>query len=193
MTDMPDTSAAAKVIPRKPKAPDLSAMGFKLEETYWGYRIVGEGPVPLRFIIIQSMSMIGGSTFLAGAVTLAVMSRYEDMLFRTPVVLLLIAVGVIAMWFASRGTAIQLEVDTMNGEVREVVRNRTGAQTVLSRYGFDCVGSVFIQRPNSMPASLVLRYRNTARTMPVASGAEADLARLRDRMGRDLIISREAA
>ncbi|MFZ3582349.1 hypothetical protein ACOI1H_09295 [Loktanella sp. DJP18] len=188
MTDIPDLRTANTFRPRRPSVPDR---GYVLEETYWGYRVVPQGSAPLRMVVLQSAAMIGGATFLAVAVTLLAMTEGADLLFRIPVMIVVSAIGSALMWFASRGTLIQIEVDTMNGEVREVVRNRTGAITVLARYGFDSIGSVFITRPEGGKPSLVLRYFNTARTMTVASGQEPEMARLRDRMGRDLIINRE--
>ena len=68
---------------------------------------------------------------------------------------------------------IHTGVDMMDGEVREVVRDRTGAQTVMWRYGIGCVGSVFVQHPGTSAPTLVLGYRNTARTLAVVLGARA--------------------
>ncbi|WP_386681369.1 hypothetical protein [Loktanella sp. R86503] len=192
MTDMPDTSRAVTIEQRRLKQADLVVTGFSIQEAYWGYRIIPEGAPPLRLVAMQAAAMLGGAALIAGSVALMFMSRSTDFMFMVPAILLLMALGTSLMWFASRGTMINIEVDAMAGEVREVVRNRTGGLSVISRYGFDCVGSVFIQRPAAGPATLMLRYRNTARTLAVASGSEADLARLRDRMGRDLIVKREA-
>ena len=188
MTDLPDSPTAPSVRPARPSA---DGQGYRLEEAYWGYRIVPQGRLPLVPVLLQSVAMITGATFFAAAAVLALLAGPSEMMFRVPVIVVLGALGIALMWFASRGTAIQIEVDTINGEVREVVRNRTGAVTVLARYGFDCIGSVFIVRPEGRGPTLVLRYRNTARTLTVASGHEAALARLRDRVGRDLIVKRE--
>ena len=190
MTDLPDTFARPAVAPRRPVARD---QGHRIEETYWGYRIVPLGPLPIRLVVLQAVAMMCGASFLAAAATLALAAGREDLLFRGPVMLAFVVVGLATMRFASRGALVQIEVDTMNGEVREVVRNRTGAVTVLACYGFDCIGGVFIRRTAQALPTLVLRYRNTARTMPVASGSEASLVHLRDRLGRDMIVGRDAA
>jgi hypothetical protein len=192
MTDMPDTSRAVTIEQRRVKPADMVVTGFAIQEAYWGYRIIPEGAPPLRLVVMQAAAMLGGAALIAGSVALMFMSRSTDFVFMIPAIMLILAAGTTLMWFASRGTMINIEVDSMAGEVREVVRNRTGGMSVISRYGFDCVGSVFIQRPVAGTATLMLRYRNTARTLAVASGPEADLARLRDRMGRDLIVKRDA-
>ncbi len=102
------------------------------------------------------------------------------------------------MWFASRGTKLEVQIDTAQGEVREIVRNRAGRPSLLGSYGFDAIGGVFIDRINGQDrlpmghAVLVLRYLNTAQTMPVAAGREDDLAPLRDRLGRDLMVKTRA-
>ena len=192
MTDLPDTfsTSSPAVTPHRPAARD---QGYRIEEAYWGYRIVPVGPQPIRLVVLQTVATISGASFLAAAATLALAAGRHDLLFRGPVMLVLVALGLAMLWFASRGALVQVEVDTINAEVREIVRNRTGAVSVLARYGFDCIGSVFIQRAPETAPTLVLRYRNTARTMIVASGSEATLARLRDRLGRDLIVGRDVA
>ena len=189
MTDTPDTIPARTMAPQRAVGP---ARGYRLEESYWGYRVVPLGSAPFGLVVLQSIALIAGASLVAAAGTVGLLAGAADLIFRLPVIVLIGALGLALMWFASRGTQIQIEVDTINGEVREVIRNRTGALTVMARYGFDSIGSVFIARSEGLPPTLVLRYRNTARTMTVANGSEVDLARLRDRMGRDLIVSRGA-
>ena len=189
MTDMPDTTCLSMI---GTQMPGTSGPGFRIEETFWGYRIVPNGIVPCRMVMLQVSALIGGAAFLAAAVTV-VMANPADVLFRLPVLLGIAAIGVALLWCATRGALVQFEVDVLQAEVREVVRHRTGHATVLARYGIDCIGGVFIQRCGQTGASLKLRYRNTSRTMTIAAGDEADLMRLRDRLGRDLIVGRGTA
>jgi hypothetical protein len=189
MSEMPYTSPAVPVRPRRPQAAKVVAACFTLEETYSGYSVVPEGAAPLRVVLLQAPAMLSDAAFIAGSVEL-MMSWSEDFVFLVPVIMLILTTGVILMWFASRGTVIHIEVDKMNGEVREVARNPIGAQTVMLRYGFDCVGSAFVQHPGTSAATLVLRYRNMARTVAVVSRREQDLSRLGDLMGCELIVSR---
>ena len=188
MTDMPETSYIPTPHRRRPARP---VAAFRIEEAFWGYSIVPQGMPPLGLVVMQLTMMICGAALVAASGVLMIVAAPAEILFRLPAVLVIGALGVALTWCASRGVAIQVEVDTMNGEVREVVRNRTGARTTLTRYGIDCIGGVFIQRREGASRALVLRYRNTARTMTVATGSDAALARLRDRLGRDLIVNRE--
>ena len=186
MTDMPDTTCLSMI---RTQMPGAAGPGFRIEETFWGYRIVPRGIVPCRMVMLQLTALAGGAIFMAAAVSV-VMANPADILFRLPILLGIGAIGAALLWCATRGALVQFEVDAMQSEVREVVRHRTGRATVLARYGIDCVGGVFIQRCGQTGASLKLRYRNTARTMTIAAGDEADLMRLRDRLGRDLIVGR---
>lgn len=193
MTDFPDTAGKAHVVPGRAERVRSKAVGYRLEEAYWGYRIVPVNAQQIRLIVQQVLALIAGAVCVAAGIALAVMGGGADMILRLPVILVALCIAGIMMWYASRGTQVQIEIDILQAEVRAVVANRTGATTVMARYGFDSIGSVFIARPEVGLPTLTLRYRNTARQLAVASGTEADLARLRDRMGRDLILNRAAA
>ena len=193
MTDFPNTAGKAHVVRGRAGRVRHHSVGYRLEEAYWGYRIVPMNAPQVRLIVQQVLAMVGGAVCVAAGIALAVMGGGADMILRLPVVLVALCIGAVLMWYASRGTLVQFEIDTLQAEVRAVVANRTGATTVMARYGFDSIGSVFIVRPEIGLPTLTLRYRNTARQLAVASGAEADLSRLRDRMGRDLILNRAAA
>lgn len=168
-------------------------VGYHLEEQFWGYRVVPNGRASLGLIAVQVTAMICSAAFLAAALMLGVMSPMSGLLLRLPLIFVALGLGFALMWFASRGNHIQIEVDTTNGEVREIVRNRTGATTVVTRHGFDSIGNVFIARSGNTAPVLTLRCRHSARHMTVAVGTEDDLASLRDRMGRDMILSRAVA
>jgi hypothetical protein len=101
----------------------------------------------------------------------------------------ILSISLLFLWFASRGTRRELQVDTRLRELREVVRNKYGTSTLMGRMSFDGIGSVFIARnhdPRHRPR-LVLRIGNTARLIAVAEGSEAELGDLRNRLGRDLL------
>ncbi len=165
-----------------------SRAGYRLEDSHWGYCVVPLGPPPVLLVLTQIAALLSGAVFLAAAVATAVLADPSDLAFRVPVIFVAFALGVGLMWFASRGSQIHIEVDTKTAEVREVIRNRTGACTVMARYGFDSIGSVFLVRPKGHLPTLMLRFKASARQLPVAIGTEADLTKLRDRLGRDLIL-----
>lgn len=166
--------------------------GYRLEETYWGYVIFKLGPPPLYLIVLQSASLIAGAVSLAAAFSLVWRADHVEMIVRLPLAAVCVAMGVILLWYATRGIQSQVEIDTSRGEVREVARNRLGVATVIASYGFDCIGSVFLSRVAGRRPVLSLRYRNTARRLDVACADEAELESLRDRLGRDMILSRES-
>ena len=171
---------------------------FHVDETYWGYiiRKGSSGATPM--MVLQGMSMFLGASFAAAALGLilvpdALMGSI-DMVMRGGAAVLFGAIAAYLLWFASRGTQSELQIDNSLGEVREVVRNRAGRSTLIGRYGFDAIGGVFLDRAASKTGDpvLMLRYRNTAQTLPVATAPEEELEKLRNRLGRDLMIDRQA-
>jgi hypothetical protein len=166
---------------------------FTLEETYWGY-IIRSNDRPHYFMaILQFTATCLGAVLLAGSLGLLMAPQLtsldSDFSLRLGAAILFAGVAAYLLWFASRGTISELEVDNSQGELREVIRNRAGQSTLLGRYGFDSIGGVFLNRTNGRQvSSLVLRYRNTATILPVANGTIAELEPLRDRLGRDLML-----
>lgn len=176
---------------------------FRVDETYWGYIVRSTEPPSMILVFSQAISWLVGIGFLVATLGFWLMpsavfsSGVLGMKFGATVVT--VASAVFCLWFASRGTDSEIQVDTQLGEVREVVRNRTGRSTLLGRYGFDAIGSVFIdlggqtQRDANVEGALVLRYRNTAQTLHVATGPMGLLGPLRDRLGRDMMLGRAGA
>lgn len=172
---------------------------YSIDETYWGYVVRSTEPAPVYLLLAQAAAWLVGIAFLIATLALWLMpnSMTNDavlgMKFGASVVT--IALATFCLWFASRGTDSEIQIDTRLGEVREVVRNRTGRSTLLGRYGFDAIGSVFIDvganraRTDTSQGDLVLRYRNTPQTLFVASGPMSGLGPLRDRIGRDLMVT----
>lgn len=165
-----------------------------VQDTYWGYIIrTADRPSP-ALMVGQAMSWVLGLGFAVAALGLWVLqgglSSPADLSLRLGASVLLSGFAVLFLWYASRGTEIEVQVDTRKGEVRELVRNRAGRPSLVGRYGFDCIGAAFLDRKTGRPgeAALVLRYRNTANLVVVAHGAEAQIERLKDRMGRDMLL-----
>jgi len=98
------------------------------------------------------------------------------------------------LWYASRGTQTEIHVDTRLAELREVVVNRAGRPTLLSRHGFDAVADVAFD-PDGAPdaprqtGALVIRNEETSALVQVATGSFEALDRLRQRLGRDLMVA----
>lgn len=190
MSDMPNivgSVTSASDVPAKTGA-------FSVDETYWGYIIHKTGRPSLTIVALQVLCMFFGAAFLAAGLGLLllpdVMSTSVDIAMRAGAAVLFFAFAAYLLWFASRGTESEVQVDNALGEVREVVRNRAGKSTLLGRYGYDAIGGVFLDRSGSSQgqATLMLRYRNTAQTMPVVSGSVDELSPLLTRLGRDLMM-----
>jgi hypothetical protein len=190
----PDKAVAVEILPRR---------GFDVEETYWGYIIKGTERAPVWLVASQAASWAVGVVFAIVAVGMLVVPGTGDALelalFKVAASVPLAVVAVMLFWYASRGTRIEVEIDTSRGEVREMLRNQSGRSTLLGLYGFDSIGGVFLERNREERnrskgrAALVLRYRNTAQVLRVARGAEPMLEGLRDRLGRDLMVRKRKA
>ena len=166
---------------------------FEVEDTFWGYIVRSGQRPPLGVVVSQVVSFFVGACFLTAAVGMLIvptlMLDAELAVLRLGVATVFAAFAIYLLWFASRGTRTELNVDNSLGEIREVIRNRAGGQTDIGVYGFDAIGGIFLELDEDTGHSnLVLRYRNTARTIHVAEGTEAQLIGLRDRLGLDLMV-----
>ncbi|WP_296424144.1 hypothetical protein [Yoonia sp.] len=166
---------------------------FTVEDIYWGYMVrSGLGP-SIGVVIAQAASFFLGACLLTAAIGILVLPTLmfdgDIGVMRMGAATLFGAMAAYLLWFASRGTRAELHVDTSVGEIREVICNRAGRPTTVGCYGFDTIGGVFLdEREDENWATLVLRYRNTAQTVCVAEGTEAQLMPLRDRLGQDLMV-----
>lgn len=171
------------------------ATGFAVEEFYWGYVVRDTRGAPLALVAAQAAAWAGGILCAIAAPGLFVMPgawAEGPGGLRLGAAVVFAAVAAILLWFASRGAVAELQIDTRQGEVREIIRNRAGKPTVGGRHGFDSIGGVFIDRTGDRAARgravLVIRLGNTAQVLPVATGPAAGLEPLRDRLGRDLVV-----
>jgi hypothetical protein len=167
---------------------------YQIDETYWGYIVRGAERAGLSVYFAQAISMVLGAASLTAAAALWLLPTMtvgaDETAMRVGVSVLFTGVAALFLWYASRGTETELQIDTTLGEIREVVRNRAGKTTLLGRYGFDSIGGVCLDRNNgTIEPSLLMRYRNTAQTLLIAQGSEESLIPLRDRLGRDMIIA----
>lgn len=192
------TDFGAEVGLRGPGQEAGNDLPYAIDETYWGYIIRAKQAPPSSLVLGQAMAWFAGIAFIVAAIGLWVLplsiSNPEIVPLKLGVSVLFFGFAGMLMWFASRGTEAELQIDTSLGEVREIMRNRTGKPTLIGRYGFDAVGGVYIDRQahaRGLPMGhgcLMLRYRNTAQTLPIVAGAETQLRKLRDRLGRDLMV-----
>ena len=179
-------------------SPDISSQSatvhatFSLDETYWGYIIRAEEPVPAGVTVAQWLSWILGASFAIAALGLWVLPQAmlsgDSLGLKIGASTVMAGFAILLLWFSSRGTEAELQIDTSLGEIREVTRNRAGRSTLLARYGFDSIGGVHVDRSGPRPR-LVMRYGNTAQVVPVCAGSEDELSLLRNRLGRDVVLN----
>lgn len=162
-------------------------------ETYWGYIVRPELAAPLGLMIAQAVAGFLGVACTVAGIALWVLPfsglAVDGMPLRMGASAFILSIALLFLWFASRGTRRELQVDTRLRELREVVRNKYGTSTLMGRISFDGIGSVFIARNHDPKhrSRLVLRIGNTARLIAVAEGSDSDLGELRNRLGRDLL------
>ena len=164
-------------------------------EVYWGYILTAKDQSRSLHDVLQAFSLFGGICLLFVAVAMwfspgAAISG-ETLVFELGTSGAMAAAGGLFVHFATRGTYTELQVDVSLSEIREVIRNRRGAPTLLGRYAFGAVDSVYMDRSGAGDqARLVLRYRNSGQLIELARGQATALEALRDRLGRDILTER---
>lgn len=173
-----------------------SAMGYAIDETYWGYIIRTTARPPAILSAMQGVSFFFGVALLMATIGLWLVpgsaSGASMAAMKLAVTFFTGGTAGFCLWFASRGTVSEIHVDTRLAEIREVVRNRAGRATLIGRYGFDAINEVAIDMPDAdnrgSACALVLRQRDSHHILPIAKGSMAALADLQDRMGGDLML-----
>jgi len=167
--------------------------GVLLEDTSWGYIIERKRTgVTANEIIVAGAWALGIALLVSAFGMLVSPVGYdstETIVMKGGLALLVAAIGVRLVWYSSRGTETELQVDLTLGEVRQVVRNKVGKPTLLSKYAFEDIGSVFIDRRKGLRSNgvLLLRYKNTTKLIQAAIGPVLGLEAMRDRLGRDFL------
>jgi hypothetical protein len=170
---------------------------FCTEETHWGYIIRSRGDTGDGLIFTQSLSLLAGAALVAATIGLwlipGMLFAADALMMRLFATIVFVSAASLLLWYSSRGTISEIQIDNSRGEIREVIRNHTGKMSLLACFSFDSIGGVFMEPAGYDDATnLVLRYRNSSETVEVASGYSADLAQLRDRISRDVMVGTSA-
>jgi len=106
----------------------------------------------------------------------------------------LLVLGVFLARIAARGTRVRVQVDTANGELREVIDGAFGAVHTIANYGIDSVRLVNVvsstKEPSFGQVQLTIEGRGV---IPVGDGAVLTLRSLRDRLAHDCGVSDDDA
>jgi len=172
---------------------EINNANMSLDETYWGYIIRDTRRDNGLLFAMQAVAGLMAASFACATVGLWALPSmaFTGVALMSKALLSFFFLGMagVLSWYASRGSRSEMQIDLRLGEVREVVRNRAGRSTLISRYGFDAIGGTLLEsgKRSNGQATLKIRYRNTAQTIEVARGPIGLLEALRDRLGRDLL------
>ena len=188
---------------------DMNAMGadftgeiartspFEVEDIFWGYKIRSGNGAPFSVMFGQAVCFFLGVCLMTATFGVLVLPTLffdgDAGIMRAGAAALMGATAFYLLWFASRGTQTEVHVDTQQNEIREVVCNRSGKPTIVATYAFEEIGGVYLDIEEAGgQTNLSLGYSDTSQTIAVATGTEAQLLPLRDRLARDLLDMSEA-
>jgi len=179
-----------------PQTSELPRETFCTEETRWGYIIRTAGEAGHGMIVTQSLSLLAGAALLAAALGMwlvpGMMFNSDAIIMRLFATIVFISISTLLLWYASRGTISEIQIDNARGEIREVIRNHTGKMSMVASYSFESIGRVGLEPAGEDAAALVLRYRNSSDTVQVAVGQHDALSPLCDRINHDVIMGASA-
>jgi hypothetical protein len=170
--------------------PDRKGRHLSIMAEPWGYIVRAGNRPPLDLLILQVLAYFLGVCFVTAGIGIlvlpALMSGFDLGPLRMGAAVLFGAGAVYLLWFASRGSKVDVHVDTTAREIREVIANRVGKPTVLKCYAFGDIGGIYVETAaGDAPAQLVLGYRG--RSVLIALGETEELDELRKRLSRDLM------
>lgn len=185
MTDM-DINASGFVNQVARAAP------FATEDVFWGYKVRSRDTAPVSVLVVQTVCFFLGACLLTATFGVLVLpTLFFDGgvgFMRIGAAVFMGAIGFYLLWYASRGSIPEIHVDRKAREIREVVANRFGGPTLVGLYSFDEISGIYLEPDEATGQSqLLLEYNDTAQTISVAAGTEAQLLSLRDRIAQDLL------
>jgi hypothetical protein len=165
---------------------------FEVEDVFWGYKVRSGAGAPFSVVFGQAVCFFFGVSLMTATFGVLVLpALFFDGgagIMRIGAATLMGASALYLLWYASRGTLAEAHVDTREKEIREVVCNRSGRSTTVATYAFDDIGGIFLEADEDTGQTLLLLgYGDTSQTIVVASGTQAQLLPLRDRLARDLL------
>lgn len=117
-------------------------------EHYWGYEVTPNQRVVDMAVIMRGACALFGvaSGFAAFGIWFvpAMMLVTSTLAAKVAVTALFLCVAGLLAKLTARGTRVRVQIDTANGELREVVDGPFGSVFVLAQYGFDVVEAVEI-------------------------------------------------
>jgi len=143
MTAIPDPSLFAREA--QPRSNHVVVVP-RVTERFWGYEVVMAQSELVSATVMRAVSTFLSVVFLTSALALMLIPRggmaLDALAFKAPVVLALMALSALSWFVASRCRRVRVQIDTRQGEIRQVMGGRFGPETVLSCHSLDSVTSV---------------------------------------------------
>jgi len=164
-----------------------------LTETYWGFVVENTAKTPVLLIGLQAIAMVFGAGFAAA--TLGIWGvpsqaiQIDSFFMRVGLSVFFAATSYYLIRYANHGVASELQFDQGLGEVREVIKSRSGKSVLHAHYGFDAFVGMTTDRSSGNPSDvrLILQHQDESQNVLVATGNEAQIGRLYGRLERDLL------
>lgn len=167
----------------------------------WGYSIQTNDQTGYWARLAQALA--GGTAFVSAGVAVGIWIFHspdmgpELLPFKMAFTAMLVLLSVLGLWFATQGTDYELQVDSKNRELREVLRNNKGQSIVVRRLSFKDISSVIFQRDASESAqgyaNLIIRLKSQTQNIHVVFDKEANLEALREILAQDILKAPEMA
>ena len=165
--------------------------GPVLTETYWGFTVRNTANVQTWVILLQFIAFLFGAAFFAAVFGLWALPssiiQSDTIGMRVGLSAVFAVIGYLLINYANHGRVVEFQIDQNLGEIREVVRNRSGTSRLIGQYGFDAFCDMAITPCGPEKVALVLKQTGTANALVITQGTEPQIGTLYARLDRDLL------
>ena len=165
--------------------------GPVLTETYWGFTVRNTANVQTWVILLQFIAFLFGAAFFAAVFWLWALPssiiQSDTIGMRVGLSAVFAVIGYLLINYANHGRVVEFQIDQSLGEIREVVRNRSGTSRLIGQYGFDAFCDMAITPCGPEKVALVLKQTGTANALVITQGTEPQIGTLYARLDRDLL------
>ena len=165
--------------------------GPVLTETYWGFTVRNTANVQTWVILLQFIAFLFGAAFFAAVFGLWALPssiiQSDTIGMRVGLSAVFAVIGYLLINYANHGRVVEFQIDQNLGEIREVVRNRSGTSRLIGQYGFDAFCDMAITPCGPEKVALVLKQTGTANALVITQGSEPQIGTLYARLDRDLL------
>ena len=165
--------------------------GPVLTETYWGFTVRNTANVQTWVILLQFIAFLFGAAFFAAVFGLWALPssiiQSDTIGMRVGLSAVFAVIGYLLINYANHGRVVEFQIDQNLGEIREVVRNRSGTSRLIGQYGFDAFCDMAITPCGPEKVALLLKQSGTANALVITQGTEPQIGTLYARLDRDLL------